>query len=57
VRRIAMKIGDLVVDPTGFHRGIGVIKGARWPDLWVWWLLENYCSGASIGDVVKHEAR
>ncbi len=52
-----MKIGDLVVDPTGFHRGIGVIKGARWPDLWVWWLLENYCSGASIGDVVKHEAR
>ena len=55
-----MKIGDLVTDPTGHHKGIGVVKAVRSVNphitrLWVVWLHGEhpYSTGCRLSDVEK----
>ena len=55
-----MKIGDLVTDPKGHHKGIGIVKGVRVANphitrLWVAWLHGEhpYSSGCRTSDVEK----
>ena len=52
-----MKVGDLVIDPSGFHKGIGIIRKAYQRDdglrLWVVWLHGEhpYSTGCRYSDV------
>ncbi|MAE81735.1 MAG: hypothetical protein CMB80_03280 [Flammeovirgaceae bacterium] len=52
-----MKIGDLVIDPTGEHKGIGIIKdvneGSDYYHLWILWLYGErpYSTGCRATDV------
>ena len=55
-----MKIGDLVIDPTGEHKGIGIIKdvdkSSDWHQMWILWVLwlhgsHPYSTGCRATDV------
>jgi len=59
-----MKTGDLVTDPTGYHKGIGIIKGVHEVNphitrLWVLWLHGEhpYSTGCRPSDVEKLNER